>query len=322
MSFDQPLSPAEHRRTWWVAAGAIAVTYFYFLIFAEFALLEVVSPFAGSHLNAVLATLGVGGLVGAVLGARIPLPEQRHLTLAWALRGCALGAGLAYLAANAPMAYASAAISGLSLGLLTVTLAASLAGATQGRHLGLCVGIGTGLAYAACNVPVLYHAAPQTQALVAAIAAFAMSLALPASLSTPGLERTGSDFNSTGVARWVAIFLALVWMDSAAFYIIQHSSSLRAVAWSSTGTLYANGLVHLVAALIAGVLIDRKQRTAIVATAATLLAIASLMLGGWLPSFVAPSLLYAAGVSLYSVALVEYPSRSGRPGTAALVYAL
>lgn len=322
MITDLPMTASARRRTWWAAAGAIAATYFYFLIFAEFALLEIVSSLGGSLSRGVLAALGLGGILGAALAARIPLPDRRHLLLAWSFRGCALGAGLAVAARSAPIAYAAAAISGISLGVLTVTLAASLAGATQGHRLGLCIAIGTGVAYAVCNLPPLYHATPQAQAIASAMVALVASLALPATVSAPGIERMSMDFRPAGVARWVAIFLALVWMDSAAFYIIQHTPALRSVSWSSTGTLCANGFIHLVAALAAGLLIDRNHRAVVVAAATTLLAIASLMLGGLLPSIVAPSWLYAAGVSLYSVALVEYPARSGRAGTAALTYAV
>lgn len=320
MITDHSMTTSDRRRTWWAAAGAIAATYFYFLIFAEFALLEIVSSLSGSLPRGALAALGVGGILGAALAARIPLPERRHSLLAWAFRGCALGAALAVFARSAPFAYVAAAISGFSLGVLTVTLAASLAGATQGRRLGFCISIGTGLAYAACNFPPLFHATPQTQALVSAAVAFAASFATPATLSTPGIERTGVDFRPAGVARWVIILLALVWMDSAAFYIIQHTPGLRSVAWNSTGTLLTNGFIHLVAALAAGLLIDRNHRPLVVAAATALLGVACLTLGGFLPSIIAPSWLYAAGVSLYSVALVEYPARSGRAGTAALTY--
>lgn len=322
MSTDLPMSPHERRRAWWSAAAAIGVTYFYFLLFAEFALLEIVASLGGVSPRLLLAALGAGGLLGAALGASISSPERRHSLLAWSLRGCAVGAGLAMMARGAPLAFVAATVSGLSLGLLTVTLAASLAGATEGRRLGLCIGLGSGLAYAACNFPPLYHASPRTQALVSAVVAVATSFAVSSSFSRRGIERMGLDFNPAGVARWTAILLALVWMDSAAFYIIQHTPALRAAAWSTTGTLYANGLIHLLAALAAGVLIDRHRRALVVAAATALLAIASLMLGDLVPAFVAPSWLYAAGVSLYSVALVEYPARSGRAGIAALTYAV
>ena len=111
------------------------------------------------------------------------------------------------------------------------------------------------------------------------------------------------------------MFLALVWLDSAAFFIIQHTRELKDSSWGD-GHLWRNGAVHLFFAVLAGWWLQRKSATMVTAMAFVILAIASLCLnhaelghvGGW---------LYPAGVSLYSTALVACPAflaRSARPG--------
>ena len=102
-------------------------------------------------------------------------------------------------------------------------------------------------------------------------------------------------------------FTALVWLDSAAFYIIQNNPVLKAGSWAGARRLWEIGAVHFVAALGSAVLIRRRGLSYTLALAFILLGAACLLLAvperAWLASF-----LYPAGVSLYSVALVAYPS--------------
>jgi biotin transporter BioY len=76
-----------------------------------------------------------------------------------------------------------------------------------------------------------------------------------------------------------------------------------------------NAAVHLGAAVLAGWALDRAWRGRAVGLAAGLLWLAAgehhVPGAGW---------LYMAAVSGYSVALVDYAARSGRPGLVALVY--
>lgn len=317
-----PGTTARGTRSWWAAVAAIAATYVYFLIFAEFAFLELVRAVAPERLRLVMTGLGAGGVAGAVLAARSFAPERQRAQLAWMLRACALSAGIAVAMTNWPGLLAAAAFVGLSLGGLTVTLTASLRGAMPHGRLGLGVGAGTGLAYALCNLPVLFQAAPRTQAFVAVVVAVAASF-LPRWMRRDTVTREASgDFSRAGVTRWVVVLLALVWMDSAAFYVIQHTPVLRAATWEGTGALAANAIVHLGAALAAGALLDRAGHGRVAAVAAAALALACLTLNGVVPVLIPAAWWYVAGVSLYSTVLVDYPARSGRPGVAALVFAL
>ncbi len=310
--------------SWFAAVGAIAATYVYFLIFAEFALLERVRAIApeAERLRFVMAGLGAGGVAGAGLGAWGYRPERARGLLAWALRACAGAAALAWAAETfAAVAVAAVAV-GLSLGWLTVTLSAGLRAATGGARLGLAVGAGTGIAYAFCNVPWLFRAPALTQTAVAAGIVLAASW-LPRLMAAGAAEPEREDeFARGGVVRWVVILLALVWMDSAAFYIVQHTEALRAATWGSSTALAGNATVHLLAAIAAGALLDRGGRRAVAAVALLALAVACLMLNGTLTGAGAAAWCYTAGVSLYSTVLVEYPARSGRAGVAAAVFAV
>lgn len=302
----------------WRAAGLVAATYVYFLIFAEFAFIELARPVTGdgTPLRAVMGALAAGGIAGSVLGARRAGPGLRR----WFL-GCALAAGLAVVAPGAGVAGlgGAAAAVGLALGGATVKLASGLRALAGASRLGWAAGLGTGAAYAICNLPVVFEATAPAQAGVAILAALAGAWA--AGGDEPGVEATDAVVaespSKAGVARWVGVFLALVWMDSAAFYIIQHTEHLKAATWQGAWTLGGNAAAHLLAALAAGRALDRGHARGVAAAAALLLAAACLLLGR-----AGAEVLYVAGVSLYSAALVHVPARAGRPWVAAAVFAV
>lgn len=300
---------------------ATAATYFYFLLFAEFAFLELASQLVGNAagLRVVMGVLGCAGVAGGIAAAATFSNKRGDVHLRWAFRLCA-GAALVALpapaAGSATLVLVAAALAGGSLGALTVTLAALLRGALGGTRLGLGIGAGTGAAYAACNAPWVFHASPAVQTALAATAVTVASL-LPGLGVTP-VESSPPARRET--LRWTGILLALVWLDSAAFYIIQHTATLRAGTWERTDSLVANALMHFAVAVFAGWCLDRGARAWVAAAAVAALALAALQLNGTLPALWAANGIYTAGVSLYSVVLVEFPARFGRPGLAALVF--
>jgi cytochrome c oxidase cbb3-type subunit 2 len=114
----------------------------------------------------------------------------------------------------------------------------------------------------------------------------------------------------------LAIFTALVWLDSAAFFIIQHSGDLKSATWGD-GMLWRNAAAHLGVACFAGIWLAKEGARALPVTAWVILALAALAvntdstrgIAGW---------LYPVGVSLYSTALVAWPGWfSGAGGTRA-----
>jgi cytochrome c oxidase cbb3-type subunit 2 len=105
----------------------------------------------------------------------------------------------------------------------------------------------------------------------------------------------------------VASFAALIWLDSAAFFIIQNSTTLKAGTWQGVAHLWANGFIHLCAAVFAAWLLLRRDLPVVLSLALGALAFACLLLLDPARAITA-SVFYPIGVSLYSVALVAYPS--------------
>jgi cytochrome c oxidase cbb3-type subunit 2 len=206
---------------------------------------------------------------------------------------------------------------------VTVTLAGLLRRAVGDGRLGLIAGLGTGLAYAFCNLPVVFEASAPTQAHIALLAVAAGMMgggALgPRVAAEPRMER---DYSRAGVASWVMIFLVIVCLDSAAFFIIQHTPALKEAMWSGGGRLWLNAGVHLGAAVLAGWAFDRRWLGRTVGLGAAALLLACLMISGLFPGAGTAGLFYVAGVSVYSAALVFYPAYGGRTDLAALVYAV
>jgi hypothetical protein len=312
------------RRSWIAAVIAVGATYFYFLIFAEFAFLELAHAVAPreSQLRWVMASLGAGGVSGAAMTAGWFRRHRGRALLTWLLRACAVSAAAVLAVKTFVGILVAGAVVGFALGGLTVALAASLRAATSGMNLGLAVGVGTGLAYGMCNLPWLFRAPAADQALLAATVVGLASFA-PRAMQTNDPPMPRSTHDSRGnLVRWVIVLLALVWMDSAAFYVVQHTENLRAASWGGDAALLANACIHLVVAVIAGISLDRGWRVPVTAAAISSLAIACLMLNGAVRAFLPANWFYTAGVSLYSVVLVEFPARDGRPWIAASIFAV
>ena len=310
------------QRSTLIAAGAvIAATYFYFLIFAQFALLELAEPLMGEEtwrLRSLMLLLGGGGLAGSLLAALRFDVLRIQGRLSWSFRGCAVGAALALGASTWSLLLLAALVSGAALGALTVNLAASLRPVIGTKELGWVIGVGTGVAYALCNVPGIFEAGPKLQTILAAVVTATASVLSPFLMPQEPSISSESDYRTSGLMRWVGILAMLVWLDSAAFYVIQHEAALQAQTWQGAAQLWTLAIVHLSGALLAGWLLDRKWRTGLVVAAYVLLAGGCLMLARG--NGLVASIAYAAGVSLYSVVLVYFPARSGWVWVAALTY--
>ena len=289
------------------AIGAIAATYVFFLLFAEFALLhlmEAASP-EPAALRAGLALLGAGGVCGSLLAALIRTRQLRR-EIAGGFLGCAAAAALAALGGT-PLGLV-AALTGLALGWLTVRLAGNLHVLLAGAPLGVCTGAGTGLAYAFCNLPAIFASSAIGHAWISAAACLLGALAAPFFATAAPPPVVAPPAPRTRFWLLLGAFVALVWLDSAAFLLIQERPELRALTWATAPQLWANATVHLTAALLAGWLLDRGLlRFALALAGADLLA-ASFALAHGGAAAAQLHLLYPAGVSLYSTALVALPA--------------
>lgn len=285
------LSPA------WRAAGVVAMVYAHFLIFAQFAWVELMRGAGGSATSEKFA-LGAMAAAGIAAGFLTARRNTGPLVLRGALLAAGLSAAAAPFAASMPSAVIVSLATGASIGAMTVTLATLLPG-----WCGIAwTGLGTGLGYALCNLPPVFLATPAQQAVIGA--AFALSGALLVPRKAVATVRQPAVSPGRGLVAVVAAFTALVWLDSAAFFIIQHARDLKSATWGEP-MLWRNAAVHLAVAIAAGLLL-RRRFNAVLGAAWLILAGAALAvnhadtrgLAGW---------WYPAGVSLYSTALVAWP---------------
>lgn len=306
------MSLAKLRNRGMQGVGLIAVTYVYFLIFAQFAFLHRLDALgiSGAHLKPIMAAMAIGGILLSLLAPRVRLLPSpiRRLQLAFGIAAAAAFSSLASL--NTAAALAVSLLIGAGLGLLTVTVVTHLRQWTGTRNALLKVGLGTGIGYFFCNVPWFFTASPQTHAAVSgSLCLLGILLAnFPAELAsepTPAVESAISFANPFALV--VLSFTALIWLDSAAFFIIQNTTALKAGTWQGSAHLWANGLLHLAAAIFSAFLLRSHGLSIVLAAAVGALAFACLLLSDPAGTLAA-SALYPVGVSLYSVALVAYPS--------------
>ncbi len=301
----------ENRRcSGWQGAALVTLTYVYFLIFAQFAFLKRLTNIgiADSRLKIVMAAMAAAGIFSSLLAPRSitwPSPKLR-LRIALAI------ATAAAFATSAPLDFSGAVVIaffiGAALGLLTVTLVTHLRDLANGGDLIFVAGVGTGVGYLICNFPPLFNAPATTQASVAGLFCLVgIGVTFFADASPPEPPCPNKEA-ATPLWRALPAFTALVWLDSAAFFIIQNTQQLKAGTWLGSAHLWSNGALHLAAALISTLLLRRWGLAPVLISAFLALGGACLLLLN--PSHAFPaSLLYPVGVSLYSVALVVYPSK-------------
>ena len=314
------MSLAKLRNRGMQGVGLIAVTYVYFLIFAQFAFLHRLDALgiSGAHLKPVMAAMALGGILLSLLAPRLRLLPSpiRRLQLAFSIAAAAAFSSLASL--NTAAALAISLLIGVGLGLLTVTLVTYLREWTGTSSALLKVGLGTGIGYFLCNLPRFFTASPQMQAAISgSLCLLGILLAnFPAEpASVPTTAEQSAISLAIPFALVVLSFTALIWLDSAAFFIIQNTTALKAGTWQGSAHLWANGFLHLAAALFSAFLLRRRGLSIVLAIAVGALAFACLLLSDPAGTLAA-SAFYPIGVSLYSVALVAYPSLLSSAATA------
>jgi mono/diheme cytochrome c family protein len=280
------------------AAVVTAAIYGYFLLFAQFAFVELMRH-APSHTDTTeKAALGAMALAGILSGFWVAWQGATPRIVRLGLAIAALTSGSAPWISGPAGAFIIAVFTGIAVGLSTVGLAPLIR-----SWCGLItVGLATGLGYACCNLPFVFAQTPAHQAWTASLFAFIGCASVP-SHAEPVEQRTESVFPFPLV---LVLFTALVWLDSAAFFIIQHSTDLKSGTWGDH-LLWRNAAVHLLLAVVAGLWLKHGGARLLPCMAWGVLAVAAMAvnhaasrpLAGW---------LYPAAVSLYSVALVAWPA--------------
>ena len=122
------MPPANSGRSGWQGASLVAITYVYFLIFAQFAFLKRLADLgvAGAHLQAVLAAMAIGGILFSLLTPRLSLWPSPNLRLRAGLVVSAAAAFLSLLQLSTVAAIAISFLIGAGLGVLAVTLVTHL----------------------------------------------------------------------------------------------------------------------------------------------------------------------------------------------------
>ena len=283
---------AKHIR----AAVTVAAVYGFFLLFAQFSFIELIRA-SGRGLAEEKVLLGMMALAGIVSGFASAGQGVSPALIRGSLVAAALSAAVAPIVGNLASLLFVATLVGSALGISTVCLAALLptwCGITW-------IGLGTGIGYAICNLPCVFQQTPEHQSWIAAGLAILGAAAVPSSSSWP----PNQEGRSLSMPAVVVIFTALVWMDSAAFFIIQHASDLKSGTWGAAH-LWRNAAIHLSFAIISGVWLSHGGRRMVPLVAWVALAVASICVNQ--PSSRAfAGILYPAGVSFYSVALVAWP---------------
>ncbi len=313
--------PAPERGTLVAATAVVAATWFYFLIYVQHGLLDLGEALAAGEAwreRGLLTWLGTGGWVGSGLAAwRFNVYRWRG-QLSWSLRACALAAAAATMAGAWEALAAFAALSGLSMGWLTVTLATGLRPSVGTGKLGWVIGLGTGIAYAAANLPFVFTAEPERQAILAAVVVAAVSVLAPFLTPQEPSVSEESVYGIRGVAGWLLLLTPVVVFTAAVFYRLQDDPDSRTALWTGSAWFLGLGLVHLGAGALAGRLLDSgwRWRAWLLGGALTALGVAAVGEG----IIVVSVWVFLAGVSIFSATLLYILARGGRAWTAALVF--
>ncbi len=312
------MSQSSVQRSGWRGVSLVAIVYIYFLIFAQFSFLRRLAELgiANSHLKLVMEAMAIGGILLSLTASRSIFGGSPQGRIQRSLGVCGVAALLSLLPLSTADSIVVAFFIGAGLGLLTVTLATHLRLWLGEGNLLLKVGVGTGLGYFACNIPALFTASTGVQALASAVLCLIGIVVAAKKAIEPRGEPPAGAQEKISFTRVLLCFTALVWLDSAAFFIVQNTPVLKAGSWQGTAHLWANGLLHLAAAIASAWLLRRRGLRLVLVLAALALAVACLLLHD--PSSVLlASIFYPIGVSLYSVALVAYPSLLA-PGSSAM----
>lgn len=303
---------------------AIVATYVYFLLFAQYGFIRLISERGGGAdaVERAMAGMGLSGLAASFITALLLKRRPARGLLQSAFLMCGFAAVLA-LCPHPAVNLAAAILVGAATGVLTVTLAAHLRRLITGPRFGTQAGAATGLAYFICNIPPLFDGRPLFQVVFSAavcVVGFLAITTLPRDVlqrdPEPACPALGpADFRTWGFVSLVLALLALVWIDSTAFATIQHTAELKGRTWGGPSQQWLMGGVHLLAAVTAGVLIDAGWFRGLLLITFGLFALAFRMLAVWGLEATLAGPLYAIGISTYSVALILVPSaRADLPG--------
>lgn len=217
---------------------------------------------------------------------------------------------------------AFAALAALAAGWLTVMLSLALRPAVGSEKLGLWIGLGVGLAFAAFSAPHVFQASVAAHVLVATLAAVAGVVA--AVVLRPRFSATSfsPDYQPRIWLTWIVVLLVLVWMDKAALFVLRTAAAQGEFQWGGWWSQWSTACLHFLIAAVAGAAFDRGQAAGMLLLSLVLLLAACTLSHNDTQAYAAAEIFYALGTSIYVTALVFYSARGGRPWSAAGVLAI
>lgn len=309
-----------------LAVLLVATLYVYFLIFAQFSFLENLKTQLPSlsSITIVMGSMGISGVIASLFAIQLIQKTSPKFIVCSGLLICAIASMSSLLIKSTTLACLIAVLIASGIGLVSVGVICLLPQLVKLKQAGKIIGLGTGLAYLCCNLPLIFQATANQQAVFSAtICLVLFTILKPFSLKY--LINNNQDhfqkfsLREIGFIGTLIIFAMLVWLDSAAFYVIQQNAELKTTTWHSLERLWLNGGVHIIMAIIAGELIDRQQAKYVPISAFILLALAVIFLSQPELNFLA-SPFYCAGVSFYSTALIAYPVIGNNPKNLTIAY--
>ncbi len=301
----------------WLVVVLSGTTFFYFLIFAQFGYLHLLMsiPQTGNLIEIVMGVMGTGGILGSIHAARRFDLEHAGKWISTGLMGSGFAAVLSIMVSGMWLHIAVALAVGLSLGVLTVAIVPTIRALAPTGQVGSWVSLGVGGAYFLCNIPWVFNSSAVNHCLLGGLAS---CIGLTGTLFMPQFQKgildfagdpeksPGYLFKTRGVIIVTVLFALLIWLDSAAFYLIQESDSLKASSWGTNGQLWINASVHFVSAYICGYLLDRGWFMASLPVSLVFLIMGYMWLNQGVIGSGMAGLVYVAGVSIYSTSLVAY----------------
>lgn len=298
-----------------VAVAVIAASYAYYLIFAETAFLRLAEGVGMEprQLAFLRTVLGAGGIAGGLLGGwRFKILNYSRI-VSWAMRACAMMAVLALVVTRWEVLLVVAGGIGVTLGWLLVALVAGLRGSVGTPRLGLCVGLGVGIAQAIFSLPWVTAASPTMQVVLVTVLVSVAAVATPWLMPQEPSLSWALDYRGDAMAAWMAIFMALIWTDAATLFVLPAPGPVGGVLAAVT---------VLAASIVAGLALDRLARASVALAALVLLVMAGGLVAQGDRAGLPALLASAAGGGVVATALFHLAARGGRPLQTGLLFGL
>ncbi|MCJ8347078.1 hypothetical protein MJH12_16170 [bacterium] len=280
------------------------VIYAYFLLYAQFAFLDLLK--ASDEVQLLLPFMLLGASISA-LWIRQSKPKDPKLFLNYSFLAALIAAILPIFSSYWLIHLLCSLLIGLSVSTLTILTTAILFKFLRYYEIIFVSACSTALAYFFCNIPDLHYSSSVIKGLVTSFLCIAGLINI--SYINWKITRTPRQSIKTQEKAYYyligVLFLIILLIDSYSFSIIQNSERLMSYSWGNGLSLY-QGFYHILGALVAYFLLKSKGVYYLLSLVMILFCISIVRIGG--PGTWIFANLYAIGVSMYSTALISFPA--------------